>query len=412
MPMQGTTEGEDITPEECLKSGVEYGVSKRKIQGSPAPGGKTSSAQCGDGPGGVRTPAEVKKRIVAVSTLPHLRREHYRIIVRPRGGMNVKNVSQIKVAQSLALAAQLDPAEIADDIVCSNVMQNIFVLMTNYEVSSYLAAPDNTYKGVVRGVDLDFDAGKLKDIIVQPKNPRALERQKRDRSRSPSRGRFEGPRSSSKNGHSRSTERSRCRGRSRSKGLPAVRIQEPPEAEQTTWVDRVKGLTPRVMGVSSTPPAHSAASIVQQERENAFLSNAFEQLKAQKTEMKSAENALPARRPLPPETAEVATPIEPEAPVIVKPAKKRSKSIRDEGLDELRAELKELQSELRTTLETISEAVFALNERVESTHLHRKVSYRVMVALHCGRLRSRSRRPARSISHDRVIEDPNCGGAR
>ncbi|KAH9373361.1 hypothetical protein HPB48_018414 [Haemaphysalis longicornis] len=164
------------------------------------------------------------------------------------------------------------------------------------------------------------------------KSPASPDR-KRDRSRSPSRGRFEAPRSCSKTGHSRSTERSRSRRRSRSKGSPALLIQEPPEAEQTTWVDRVKGLTPRVMGVSSTPPEHSAARIVQLERENASLRNAFEQLKAEIAEMIRAGKALPAQRPLPPETEKVAKLIEPEAPVIGKPAKKRSKRIRDEGFD-------------------------------------------------------------------------------
>lgn len=183
------------------------------------------------------------------------------------------------------------------------------------------------------------------------------------------------------------------------------------------------------MGLSSTPPEHSAARIVQLERENASLRNAFEQLKAEIAEMKRAGKALPAQRPTPPETEEVATPMEPEAPVIGKPSKKRSKPIRDEGFDELRAELREFQSELRTTLEALSEAVSALNARVDSVESNVRItanlprsfapdgspstgSSRVMAALHGGRSRSRSRRPARSISHDRVIEDPNHGGTR
>ncbi|KAL1482745.1 hypothetical protein MTO96_033578 [Rhipicephalus appendiculatus] len=68
------------------------------------------------------------------------------------------------------MAAQLAPAETGEDIVCANVVQNIFV-----EVNSYLAAPDNTCKGIVRGVDLDFDDNQLRDMIVQPRNPKALE---------------------------------------------------------------------------------------------------------------------------------------------------------------------------------------------------------------------------------------------
>ncbi|KAL1430299.1 hypothetical protein MTO96_015176 [Rhipicephalus appendiculatus] len=170
-------------------------ISKRKQHGASEQDAHASSAQRGGVSGGGRTLAGVKKRLIAASRLPRLPREHYRIIVRPRGGMNVKNVSQIKVAHALMMAAQLSPAEIADDIVCSNPMQNIFVVSTpaeknarayarveeitvgmiSYEVSSYLAAPDNTCKGVVRGVDLEFKQEQLSNMIVQPRNPRALE---------------------------------------------------------------------------------------------------------------------------------------------------------------------------------------------------------------------------------------------
>ncbi|KAH8042032.1 hypothetical protein HPB51_020145 [Rhipicephalus microplus] len=100
--------------------------------------------------------------------------------------MNIKNVIQIKVAH----AAQLSPAEIADDNVCPNPTQNIFIVSTlaekntpaysrveattvgkvSHDVSSYLAAPDHTCKGVLRGVDLDFNHEQLSSMIVQPKN--------------------------------------------------------------------------------------------------------------------------------------------------------------------------------------------------------------------------------------------------
>ncbi|KAL1478668.1 hypothetical protein MTO96_034921 [Rhipicephalus appendiculatus] len=109
--------------------------------------------------------------------------------------MDVRRISQIKVTQALAMAAQLAPAETGEDIVCANVVQNIFVVSTpteknarayarveallvgttRYEVNSYLAAPDNTCKGIVWGVDIDFHHNQLRDMIVQPRNPKALE---------------------------------------------------------------------------------------------------------------------------------------------------------------------------------------------------------------------------------------------
>ncbi|KAH9377606.1 hypothetical protein HPB48_011121 [Haemaphysalis longicornis] len=307
-----------------------------------------------------------------------LLREYDIIIVRPREGLDVKNVSQVKGAQALPLAAQLAPAEIADDIQKNaraySRVESVTVGVANYEVSSYLAAPDNTCKGVVRGVDLDFDAGQLKDMIVQPKNPRALEVKQEEGSASEPSHLCRQTENVTGAGHPRGT----LRGATfllQNPTLPfhgtfAIQKTFPLQGatipEQTTWVDRVKGLRPSVMGLSSTPPEHSAARIVQLERENASLRNAFEQLKAEIAEMKRAGKALPAQRPIPLETEEVATPMEPEAPVIGKPSKKRSKPIRDEGFDELRAELREFQSELRTTLETLSEAVSALNARVDS----------------------------------------------
>lgn len=197
MSMQVTVEGKDITPEECLQPGWTTAISRRKSQSQPGASGRESSTQCGSGRGGPRTPAArgVKKRLTAASRLPHLPREHFRIIVRPRGGLDVRRISQIKVTQALAMAAQLAPAETEGDIVCPNVVQNIFVVSTpternarayakvealligsaRYEVNSYLAAPDNTCKGIVRGVDLDFDHNQLRDMIVQPRNPKALE---------------------------------------------------------------------------------------------------------------------------------------------------------------------------------------------------------------------------------------------
>ncbi|KAH7955834.1 hypothetical protein HPB52_004078 [Rhipicephalus sanguineus] len=566
MSMQVTVEGEDISPEECMQSGWTTAISKRKTQGTPAQGGQTHSSQRGGGIGGARTPAGVKKRIIAASRLPPLPRENYRIIVRPRGGLNVKNVSQIKVAHALASAAQLAPAEIANDIVCSNVMQNIFVVSTpeeknarayskvelitvggaNYEVGSYLAAPDNTCKGVVKGVDLDFSEEEVTDMIVHPRNPTALEvkrirntttvvvlfdglkvpnyvvcgpsmlrctlyrrqtdvcyacgrlghradvcptpenticrgcgiesptedhvctpecalcggphptadksckqrfhmpyivrRRRRERqkvkspaspireraqSRSSSRGRSEMPRS-------RSKSRSSSRGRSRSKGPPTVRIHEPPAPGPTEWADRVKGTASRVRRASSPPPEHSAARLLQLERENASLRNALEQLRAEMDEMKRAGQGQPVQRPLPPVTERAETPIETlmeipaETPAPRRPAKKRalSQPILDEGIDELRAELRGFQSELRDALKALSEAVSAMNARVDSVESKMTITDQLSGSVVRTASPSVGSSTARAfqnspqlasdhgVSDDRLIDGRNHGGSR
>ncbi|KAH7972259.1 hypothetical protein HPB52_010055 [Rhipicephalus sanguineus] len=135
------------------------------------------------------------KQLVKASRLPKMPRDHIRIIVRPRGGLDVKKVCTIRLAQAMAMAAALAPDEVGEDIVCPNAAQNILVVSTPmrknacayaavqqihlkegvYDVAAYLAASDNTCKGVVRGVDADFSDAQLRTMIVNRRNPTALE---------------------------------------------------------------------------------------------------------------------------------------------------------------------------------------------------------------------------------------------
>ncbi|KAG0416909.1 hypothetical protein HPB47_006007 [Ixodes persulcatus] len=197
MTMQVTVEGEDISPEEFQCAGWQSAFTKRKSSQKclPAESEQPTDTPSGSSNGGSRTPASVKKRLVAASRMPRLPKEHFRVIVRPRGGINVKNVSQVKIAQALVTAAGLSFTNAAEDIICPNAVQNILVVSTPsehnaktyarveaisigsaiYEVSSYLAAPDNTCKGIIRNIDLELDHEQLRSLIVQPRNPKALE---------------------------------------------------------------------------------------------------------------------------------------------------------------------------------------------------------------------------------------------
>lgn len=42
-------------------------------------------------------------------------------------------------------------------------------------MSAYIAAPDGTCKGVIRNIDPSLDDGAHKRMIVNPRNPKALE---------------------------------------------------------------------------------------------------------------------------------------------------------------------------------------------------------------------------------------------
>lgn len=196
MPEVVMVEGEEISREEANSPGWTSGLGKSKKSPAEAPA-SVDGVSHGDVKGGRRTaaPQGVAKRLAAASRLPRLPRDHIRIIVRPRDGLDVKKVSQIRLAQALAMAAALAPAETEGDIVCPNAAQNILVVSTpakknalayagiqqirlgegSYKVATYIAAPDNTCKGVIRGVDADISDAQLQSMIVNQRNPKALE---------------------------------------------------------------------------------------------------------------------------------------------------------------------------------------------------------------------------------------------
>lgn len=115
--------------------------------------------------------------------------------MRPKGGLNLKKVSLIRLAQALETAAKLSPEETLEDIVYPNITQNIVVVSTpasrnagayaalrliclsstEYHVSAYTAASDDTCKGVIRRVDVDINERQLAAMIVNQRNPKAME---------------------------------------------------------------------------------------------------------------------------------------------------------------------------------------------------------------------------------------------
>lgn len=196
MPEVEMVEGEEISHEEANRPGWTTALGRNKKARVETPVSAGNASHVGS-KGGRRTaaPQGAMKRLAAASRLPRLPRDHIRIIVRPRDGLDVRKVSQIRLAQAIAMAAALAPAETEGDIVCPNIAQNILVVSTPekknanayaaiqqirisegmYHVAAYIAAPDNTCKGVIRGVDTDISEAQLQTMIVNQRNPKALE---------------------------------------------------------------------------------------------------------------------------------------------------------------------------------------------------------------------------------------------
>ncbi|XP_070392667.1 uncharacterized protein [Dermacentor albipictus] len=198
MPGTILVEGMDIAPEELDEAGwtTALGSKRKQPTSTPSYGGQRVTKNMPAGSRTANSPAKrFMKQVTAASRLPKLPKDQIKIIVRPKGGLDVSKTDIILLAQALAMAAALTEQQTAEDTVCPNKMQNILVISTPhdqnakayariskihtklgaFEVSAYISAPDDTCKGVIRNIDPSFDEGALRRMILNPRNPTALE---------------------------------------------------------------------------------------------------------------------------------------------------------------------------------------------------------------------------------------------
>ncbi|KAH7948889.1 hypothetical protein HPB49_002925 [Dermacentor silvarum] len=134
----------------------------------------------------------IKNRIVKASRMPQLPEEHSKIIIRPRGGLNLNKVSTTAIGAAVIEASGLTAEQAREDVVCPNFTQNIVVVSTpkpehafnaiksfkivetEYEVNAYETAPHATYKGVIRRMDIRDTQAIITRNIVHDLNALAL----------------------------------------------------------------------------------------------------------------------------------------------------------------------------------------------------------------------------------------------
>ncbi|XP_075740756.1 uncharacterized protein LOC142787020 [Rhipicephalus microplus] len=197
-PNVSVVEGMDINPGEAECAGwIEVASKKKKLaERADCNAGNAPTSATGSDKGGSRTAASqnVLRRVVKASRIPNLPRDHFKTIIRPRGGMDVKKTDLLIFKRSLAKAASLTAEQVLDDTLCTNPFQNIFVVATPFEanarayarvqeismgstvigLAAYVAASDNTCKGVIRGINVDLSDAELTEMIVNRRNPDAL----------------------------------------------------------------------------------------------------------------------------------------------------------------------------------------------------------------------------------------------
>ncbi|KAL1444882.1 hypothetical protein MTO96_045343 [Rhipicephalus appendiculatus] len=126
--------------------------------------------------------------------MPPLPREEIKIVIRPQEGLDILKIGAPTVTTPFFAAAGISAEECMEDTACPNPRQNIVVVSiprhTNadryvhmrqlrireivYEVNAYETAPDNTAKGVIRGIPIEDRPQELDHKIVNSRNPTAL----------------------------------------------------------------------------------------------------------------------------------------------------------------------------------------------------------------------------------------------
>lgn len=181
-------EGDDITPEEF------YADSGWRTMGpgTKAPAGHVSHQSRSATKKYARNArASATKAARMPDVLP---KEDIKIVVRPRGGLNIAKTGMTAVASAIMVAAKVPRAEGAADSFCPNLHQNIVVVSTpddkrarmynhiksicidgkEYEVGVYRTAPHGTVKGVIRGIPVEDTRQEIEHNVINSRNPLAL----------------------------------------------------------------------------------------------------------------------------------------------------------------------------------------------------------------------------------------------
>ncbi|XP_037555178.1 uncharacterized protein LOC119431782 [Dermacentor silvarum] len=190
-------QGKEISPEENRND-----VGYRRSRGNACRGCASGPPASGkpDGPGGSQVSPKSKfnknvtASVIKAARMPAMPLEESKIVIRPRGGLDIVKTGTTTVAAAILAAAKITREESAADTICPNTQQNIMVVSTPnednetrsakiqkisiqgkpYEVSAYRTAPHDTVKGVIRGIPINVRADELDRNIVDERNPLAV----------------------------------------------------------------------------------------------------------------------------------------------------------------------------------------------------------------------------------------------
>lgn len=184
--------GEDLNPTDT--AGWTTTGKRNKQQATPS----TGESPAIDRPSRPRERASYAKRIATALTkaarMPQvLPKNDIKIIVRPRGGLNLARTEATIVMSALLASSGVSKQDASADTICNNNAQNIIVISTpcqqramqylrmktlfiggkTYKICTYQAAEEDTAKGVIRGVAIEDTPQDINANIVNSANPLA-----------------------------------------------------------------------------------------------------------------------------------------------------------------------------------------------------------------------------------------------
>lgn len=202
--MQVEVEGEDITPDQVTEANG-WSISaaqKARFQdpGMLLPGG----ARLHPKPNGVTHPGRARDKVIKNARMPALPRDDFKIVLRPRGGINISKIGHADISEAVNEASGIPRDARTRDVICPNYQQNIIIASTSsrenagryarinkitvggrvHEVSAYETAPHGMVKGVIRDIPLHHTPQDINERIVNEFNPTAVEAKRISNTRS------------------------------------------------------------------------------------------------------------------------------------------------------------------------------------------------------------------------------------
>ncbi|KAH7975970.1 hypothetical protein HPB52_006913 [Rhipicephalus sanguineus] len=125
---------------------------------------------------------------------PQLPKEDITVIIRPKDDFNTAGYSVAQIGDCILRATELKPEDVVKDSIRTNERQNIVVVSTPvleradeycamkdfrmgdriYQVAAYMTAPEDTSKGIMRGIP-DYDTPEdIEKSLLNKRNPGIL----------------------------------------------------------------------------------------------------------------------------------------------------------------------------------------------------------------------------------------------